>query len=73
MTYVQSATQSWCQTPTSESKLCYDLRSDCLGVKPLCQSQSYVTTDGESASLSWCQAPSGAQDQIFLTVRQLRV
>jgi hypothetical protein len=22
-----------------------------------CQSQSYVTTDGQSASLSWCQAP----------------
>jgi hypothetical protein len=33
-------------------------------------SQCYVTTDGQSASLSWCQAPSGAQDQIFVTVRQ---
>jgi hypothetical protein len=23
----------------------------------LSQSQSYITTDGQSASLSWCQAP----------------
>jgi hypothetical protein len=37
------------------------------------QSQSYVATEGQSASLSWCQAPSGAQDQIAVTVRQLRV
>jgi hypothetical protein len=27
----------------------------------------------QSASLSWFQAPSGAQDQIFITVRQFRV
>jgi hypothetical protein len=32
------------------------------------QSQSYVTTDGQSASLSWCQAPSWAKDQIFVTL-----
>jgi hypothetical protein len=40
-----------------------------------CQSQSYVTSmiAGQSASLSWCQAhPSGAQDQISITFRQLR-
>jgi hypothetical protein len=37
------------------------------------QSQSYVMTDGHSASLSWCKAPSVAQDQIFVIVRQLRV
>jgi hypothetical protein len=30
-------------------------------------------TDSQSASLSWCWAPSGAQNQIFVTVRQLRV
>jgi hypothetical protein len=36
-------------------------------------SQSYVTTDGQLASLSWCQAPSRAQNQIFVTVRQLWV
>jgi hypothetical protein len=32
-----------------------------------------VTTHCQSASLSWCQAPSETQDQIFVTVRQLRV
>jgi hypothetical protein len=37
------------------------------------ESQSHVKTDGLSASLSWCQAVSGAEDQIFVTVRQLRV
>jgi hypothetical protein len=37
------------------------------------QNQSYVMTDGQSASLSWCQAPSVAQDQIFVSVRQLLV
>jgi hypothetical protein len=36
------------------------------------QSQSHVTTDGQSTSQSWCQAPSGGQYQIFDTVRQLR-
>jgi hypothetical protein len=33
----------------------------------LCQSQSHVTTDGQSVSPSWCRAPSGAHDQIFIT------
>jgi hypothetical protein len=37
------------------------------------QSQSFVITDGRSASLSWCRGPSRAQDQYFVTVRQLRV
>jgi hypothetical protein len=37
------------------------------------QSQSYVTTDGQSASLSWCQVPIGTQGQIIIRVRQLRV
>jgi hypothetical protein len=37
------------------------------------QSQSPVTTDGQSVSLSWCRAPSGAHDQMFGTVWQLRV
>jgi hypothetical protein len=39
----------------------------------VCQSQSYVTTDVQSASLSCCEAPSEAQDNIFVIVRQLRV
>jgi hypothetical protein len=38
-----------------------------------CQSQSYITTDSQLASLSLCQAPPGAQDQMYVTVRQLRV
>jgi hypothetical protein len=33
-------------------------------------SQSHVTTDGQSVSQSWCRAPSGAHDQMLLTVRQ---
>jgi hypothetical protein len=31
-------------------------------------SQSHIATDGQSASKSWCRAPSGAYDQIFITV-----
>jgi hypothetical protein len=37
------------------------------------RSQSHVTTDGQSASLPRCQAPSGAQDQILVTIRELWV
>jgi hypothetical protein len=29
------------------------------------QSQSHITTDGQSASLSWCQHPSGTRDQFL--------
>jgi hypothetical protein len=36
------------------------------------QSQSYIATDGRSISKSWCRAPSGAHDQICITVWQLR-
>jgi hypothetical protein len=32
------------------------------------QSQSYITTDRQSANLSSSQAPSEAQDQVFVTV-----
>jgi hypothetical protein len=31
------------------------------------ESQSHITTDGQSASLYWCQ------DQIFITVQALQV
>jgi hypothetical protein len=31
-----------------------------------------IATDGQSVSKSWCRAPSGAHDQIFITVWQLR-
>jgi hypothetical protein len=40
-------------------------------------SQSYLTTDGQSASLSWCQATIRARDRFFFLLgilfRQLRV
>jgi hypothetical protein len=36
------------------------------------QSQSHITTDGQSISKSQCRAPSGAHDQIFNTLWQLR-
>jgi hypothetical protein len=36
---------------------CNALRSALVSQSRLSQSQSYVTTDGQSASLSWCQAP----------------
>jgi hypothetical protein len=40
------------------------------------QSQSHIATDGQSVSQSvsksWCRAPSGAHDQIFITLWQLR-
>jgi hypothetical protein len=34
--------------------------------------QSYIATDGRSISKSWCRAPSGAHDQVFIIVWQLR-
>jgi hypothetical protein len=38
----------------------------------LSQSQSHIATDGQSVSKSWCRTPSGAHDQIFITVWQLQ-
>jgi hypothetical protein len=32
---------------------------------PQSQSQSHVTTNGQSVCLSWCRAPAGAHDQMF--------
>jgi hypothetical protein len=39
----------------------------------VCQNHSYITTDGQSASLSWCQAPIWVTRPDFYYVRQLRV
>jgi hypothetical protein len=36
------------------------------------ESEFYVTTDSQSASLSWNKDPSGSYDQILITVWQLR-
>jgi hypothetical protein len=33
------------------------------------ESESYVTTDGQSASLSWYKTPIWAYDQIFIAIR----
>ena len=42
-----------------------------MEIPPLlnCQSQSHIATDGQSVSKFWCQAPSGAHDQIFITLK----
>jgi hypothetical protein len=32
------------------------------------QSQSHIATEGQSVCLFWCQAPSGAHDEILVTV-----
>jgi hypothetical protein len=39
----------------------------------LAESESYVTTDGQSASLSSSKVSFRGYDQIFITVRELRV
>jgi hypothetical protein len=36
------------------------------------QSQSHIATDSHSVCLSWCRAPSGAHDQILVTVLSLK-
>jgi hypothetical protein len=38
----------------------------------LCLRPSHFATDGQSVSNFWCRTPSGAHDQIFITVWQLR-
>jgi hypothetical protein len=42
------------------------------GCQSQSQSQSHIATDGQSISKSWCEAPSGAHDQIFNSLWQLR-
>jgi hypothetical protein len=39
---------------------------------PVVCCQSHIATDGQSISKSWCRTPSGAHDQIFITLWQLR-
>jgi hypothetical protein len=57
-----------CRFPQSQSVL-ISLLSVCTITS---QNQSHIATDGQSVSKSWCRAPSGAHDQIFVTVWQLR-
>jgi hypothetical protein len=37
-----------------------------------CRSRSHIATDGQSVSKSWCRAPSGAHDQVYISIWQLR-
>jgi hypothetical protein len=46
------------------------LTSECLTTD--WTSQSHIATDGQPVIKSWCRAPSGAHDQILITVWQLR-
>jgi hypothetical protein len=55
----------------------YDSQGHGGGIRPrlhtdAIQSQSHIATDGQWASKSWCRGLSGAHDQIFITVWQLR-
>jgi hypothetical protein len=55
--------------PVSVSYRDLTRRADFQRLTPVkSQSQSHIATDGQSASKSWCRAPSGAYDQIFITV-----
>jgi hypothetical protein len=68
----QSASLSWYKVPV------WGLRSDlyfCQTVAGLLmwgQSRSHTAIDGQPISKSWCRTPSGAHDQIFTTLWQLR-
>jgi hypothetical protein len=78
---VQSASPSWNKAPI------WGLRPDfyyCQRVAGLLMwgalsdertglnlSLSHIASDGQSVYLSWCRAPSGAHDQILVTVWQL--
>jgi hypothetical protein len=47
--------------------------TQCTGVYLSHQSQSHITTDGQSVSMSWCQAQSGTFDQkYFFSFSKLR-
>jgi hypothetical protein len=37
------------------------------------KSRSHIATDGQSISKSWCRVPSGAHDQIFITLLTVTV
>jgi hypothetical protein len=54
----------------SAAVCCRELTDNCS--RSQSQSQSYIATDSRSISKSWCRAPSGAHDQIFIIVWQLR-
>jgi hypothetical protein len=53
-----------CLTGTAVNQPTLGLSSGLTG-----QSQSHFTTDDQSVSPSWCRAPSGAHDQVKVTLR----
>jgi hypothetical protein len=65
----------WCLV-SSRLEFCVALLSSRKHADPLptrfSQSQSHIATEGQSVSKFWCRAPSGAHDQIFITVWLLR-
>jgi hypothetical protein len=53
---------------THNQVFCY-----CQTIAVLCTTKirSHAATDGQAVSVSWCWGPSGAHDQMFLTVLSL--
>jgi hypothetical protein len=52
----------WMSTDVSEVRAASVIRA----MSEPSQSQSHVTTDGQSVSQSWCRAPSRTHDQILV-------
>jgi hypothetical protein len=52
--------------------VCLPVSLFCVSISlPLCVSKvkvSHIATDGQSISKSWCRIPSGALDQIFISL-----
>jgi hypothetical protein len=64
--YISSKQSVWLPSPELDPFL------DNNSLKRQSQSQSHIATDSQSVSKSWYRAPSGANDQIFISVWQLR-
>jgi hypothetical protein len=64
-----SAVQSFSDpSPVGLMAIFYCLKLETLENTCQSQSQSPVTTDGQSVSMSRCRAPSGSHDRMFVTV-----
>jgi hypothetical protein len=66
-----STRRSWFSSHRSWCVNWFSKQSPITLVQTPSQSQSHIATDGQSVCLSWCRAPSGAHDQILVTVWQL--
>jgi hypothetical protein len=67
LTWFRVALRMTSEWRTTESRIIPHVRLNCVP-----KSQSHIATDGMWVSKSWCRAPSGAHDQILITVWQLR-